>query len=170
MRKCNKCNKEKELSEFNKNKNNKYGIAYTCKTCMYTLNKQWRKDNKDYNVARNKQWCKENKEKDAARKKSWQISNKDRVIALKAERRARKLNQTPDLTTEDRQQIVNIYKKCRQITRETSIQHHVDHIQPLTKGGLHHPSNLQILTATENRSKYNHWKAEEVREWMIRRY
>jgi len=35
----------------------------------------------------------------------------------------------------------------------TGIQHHVDHIIPLSKGGLHHPDNLQILTAEENLKK-----------------
>jgi len=31
----------------------------------------------------------------------------------------------------------------------------VDHIIPLSKGGLHHEENLQYLTITENRSKGN---------------
>jgi 5-methylcytosine-specific restriction endonuclease McrA len=30
----------------------------------------------------------------------------------------------------------------------------VDHIQPIAKGGLHHPDNLQILTMEENRKKW----------------
>lgn len=28
--------------------------------------------------------------------------------------------------------------------------HHVDHIVPLSRGGLHHEDNLQYLTASEN--------------------
>lgn len=32
----------------------------------------------------------------------------------------------------------------------TGIPHHVDHIVPLTAGGMHCPSNLQVLTATDN--------------------
>ena len=74
-------------------------------------------------------------------------------------RRATKLKATPIwLTTEQKNQINNIYKNCLNITKQTGIKHNVDHIIPL-KGkkvcGLHVPWNLQILTATENNSKNN---------------
>ena len=59
------------------------------------------------------------------------------------------------LTAEEHQRILNIYKECARITEETGILHHVDHIHPISKGGKHHPDNLQILTATENIRKGN---------------
>ena len=34
MKKCNKCNVEKSLNEFNKNKNKKDGYSIVCKQCM----------------------------------------------------------------------------------------------------------------------------------------
>jgi hypothetical protein len=30
------------------------------------------------------------------------------------------------------------------------IAYHVDHIQPLAGGGLHHPENLRVIQAEEN--------------------
>ncbi len=39
------------------------------------------------------------------------------------------------------------------MTSETGIPHEVDHIIPISKGGLHHQDNLQILTQQENRKK-----------------
>ena len=62
-----------------------------------------------------------------------------------------------NLTDNERKQIIGIYKKSRFKTFETGIEHHVDHIKPLAKGGRHHPSNLQIITAKENLSKGAKW-------------
>ena len=64
--------------------------------------------------------------------------------------RSKKFGELPILTPEDHQCILSIYKECARITEETGVPHHVDHIHPISKGGKHHPDNLQILTATEN--------------------
>ena len=57
------------------------------------------------------------------------------------------------LTKEEKHIIVEMYKRAREISANTGIPHDVDHIIPLSKGGLHHPSNLQILTRDENKRK-----------------
>ena len=69
--------------------------------------------------------------------------------------RSKKFGELPSLTPEDQEHILLIYKECARITEETGIPHHVDHIHPISKGGKHHPDNLQILTATENIRKGN---------------
>ena len=58
----------------------------------------------------------------------------------------------------DREAIKAIYQECRRITRETGIEHHVDHIIPVRGRrvcGLHVPENLRIITARENLRKSN---------------
>ncbi len=57
------------------------------------------------------------------------------------------------LTDEEKGQVNYIYKRAMQLQVETGIEMHVDHIIPLSKGGKHHPSNLQILSACDNRAK-----------------
>ena len=69
--------------------------------------------------------------------------------------RSKKFSEALILTPEEHQRILFIYKECAIITEKTGVLHHVDHIYPISKGGLHHPDNLQILTATENIRKGN---------------
>ena len=60
--------------------------------------------------------------------------------------RARKRNQTP--ADADLVKIQEIYDNCPPGME-------VDHIHPISKGGLHHQDNLQYLTPAENRRKSN---------------
>lgn len=51
MKKCNGCNKNLPLKDFNKNKNNKDGLSYYCKICTkkyYVLSRYKNTDNEDY--------------------------------------------------------------------------------------------------------------------------
>ena len=68
-----------------------------------------------------------------------------------------------DLSFSEKRRIEEIYAECRRRTRETGIEHHVDHIKPLAAGGEHHPDNLQILTAAENLSKGAKWDEQ----WFV---
>lgn len=70
-----------------------------------------------------------------------------------AKRRALKRKQSPKLNDTEQQQVIEIYKRCQELTESTGIPHHVDHIIPLSKEGEHHPDNLQILTAEQNMKK-----------------
>jgi 5-methylcytosine-specific restriction endonuclease McrA len=59
---------------------------------------------------------------------------------------AKRKNQTP--TDVDIKKLQEIYLKCPN-------GHEVDHVIPISKGGLHSPENLQYLTVSENRKKSN---------------
>ncbi|KKK54173.1 hypothetical protein LCGC14_3087400 [marine sediment metagenome] len=71
--------------------------------------------------------------------------------AQNAKRRAQKLDQTPPDT--DFKKIEEIYEEARRLQEETGEPHHVDHIIPISKGGLHHQDNLEPLTAEANLRK-----------------
>jgi 5-methylcytosine-specific restriction endonuclease McrA len=65
-----------------------------------------------------------------------------------------------DLTKEEKDAIILIYKEARRLTETTGVPHHVDHVKPLAVGGRHHPENLQILTAQENLEKGARWDGD----------
>lgn len=74
--------------------------------------------------------------------------------AANAARRAAKLQRTPKWA--DLKEIRKFYDEMHRLTRETGVQHHVDHILPMQGelvSGLHVAENLRVIKATPNLSK-----------------
>lgn len=73
---------------------------------------------------------------------------------------ADKLQRTPKWLSNDDIEAMNLlYKQSAEITRQTNVQHEVDHYYPLrgkTVSGLHCPLNLRVVTRKINRTKINH--------------
>lgn len=84
--------------------------------------------------------------------------NKPEYIASNKRRLADQAQRTPKWA--DYKSIKKIYFEASIKTKETGIQHHVDHIVPLRGklvSGLHVEYNLQVITKEENMRKYNKW-------------
>ena len=108
--------------------------------------KEYYEANKNKIMPLQYQWCKDNREKSNAIKTKWKKRNPGKVRHYTALRRMRIKNQIPK--NADLKEIKNFYQSC-----PTGME--VDHIIPVSKGGLHCISNLQYLTPEENRRKYN---------------
>jgi 5-methylcytosine-specific restriction endonuclease McrA len=111
-----------------------------------------------------------NRDKVKANSKAWKEANPERFKehmknrsldkAQDSERSRRrqacKQQRTPKwLTKED---FIQIYQRCDEVTKMTGIQHQVDHIVPLrgkTVSGLHVPWNLEVIPAIDNQKKGN---------------
>jgi hypothetical protein len=113
--------------------------------------KAWAKRNPEYKKA----YSKANKEKIAASKAVWRENNKDKINVTVANRRALKFRATIRLTELDKFVIEEMYNLAQLREKQTGFQWHVDHIVPLTKGGLHKPTNLQVVPGSWNLSKHN---------------
>lgn len=151
---CTKCGIEKDISEFYKDKTKKFGVRSECKVCMLEQKKYYYDNNKEKVALKHKCYNDTHKGQKALYNKHYYENNKEYYYDREAKRRAKKLNQTPDLTQAEQDLINYIYKVRDNMNAAAGyIKYHVDHIIPIDKGGLHHPNNLQILTAEDNLSK-----------------
>lgn len=158
MKTCTKCEKVKSIKEFswlNKAKGRKRA---GCKACANEYNKQYREINYEQELARCRRYKKDNLKKvrkqNRQRSKEYKKNNPDIVNAINAKRRAQKLQATPVCVNKG---LIDFYYKIA----ATMAEYEVDHIKPLSKGGLHHQNNLQILLTQLNLEKYNKWPLTE---------
>lgn len=89
-----------------------------------------------------------------ARSLQWRKNNPGKVAAQLAKRRAAKKKATPPWV--EFAQIEQLYVEAANITKETGVEHEVDHIiafECKTACGLHCLANLRIITAEENNRK-----------------
>ena len=160
----NAANKEK-ITEFrkayyeaNKEKVLKSRKAYRAanKEKIAEYKKAHRAANKEKMAELDKAYYEANKEEIAESRKAYREANKERCLEYSSRRRARKRKAIPKFLRNcevERKRLQDTYKLRQLISDATGIEHHVDHMVPLSKGGPHWSGNLQILTATENLSK-----------------
>lgn len=74
------------------------------------------------------------------------------INAKSMEQYAKKLNQTPQDVNKEAIQLYYII--CEHLNKDNPGMWEVDHWKPLSKGGLHHEDNLQILLKYLNREKF----------------
>lgn len=116
--------------------------------------RDWYNDNHEYALERMVRWRANNREISRKAASRWARNNSAKVLAIINARRARLLQAIPAWA--DLEAIKKIYEKRKQISLDTGILHHVDHIVPLkgkTVCGLHVENNLRIIPAVENLQK-----------------
>ena len=66
------------------------------------------------------------------------------------------------MTAKEKEKLLLLERTRRELQRETGRVYHIDHILPLSHGGLHHPINLRILESIENLSKQDKLLPEAI--------
>ena len=98
--------------------------------------------------------------------KKWRENNRDITNMYASRYKVKKRNQTPELTSNEKDKVILYYKVSQQLGPDWE----VDHILPVSKGGSDHPDNLQVVTTEYNRSKSNNLnfrKPKALEYWRI---
>ena len=117
--------------------------------------KAYREANKEKIKVKGKAYLEANKERISLKQEAWRKNNPAKVRATDAKRRALEMNQYEKLSADDKFVIEECYELSQLRTKRMGFAWHVDHIIPLSKGGLHKPTNLQVVPATWNLQKNN---------------
>jgi hypothetical protein len=176
---CTKCGLDKPPSAFSPGKRSD-GLQSRCKRCFADARAVVRRERPEHVRAQTEAsrarhpdaWkirYEKNKEAEKQRKAEYYKANKDLIrarikgydrahphvrTAITAKRRAKLLRATPPWACADG--IKRVYETAARLTRETGVEHEVDHIIPLQGrlvSGLHCEANLQAIPKTENRKK-----------------
>jgi len=166
FKKCKKCNLEKDKEEFSKMRTSKDGLFPNCKECTsrymakyYENNKEKQKlsgiDFRKSNPSYRSDYYLKNKETNIDKNIEWRRNNKDKANAMTRKRRATKLDQLGFMPKDHEQRMLDVYgsKYCMRCSSDKNI--HIDHIIPVSKGGLWCLSNFQFLCEGCNISKGN---------------
>jgi len=179
---CKCCEKEKSLSDYQKDKSRKDGLHPYCKPCKKGKTSaatrlagslRYQATHIKETKARNQDNYQSNKEEIIKQTSAYYYANREHILQhrkirrtlpeVKAlncahtnKRRISKTNATPPWFEESK--VLEIYKEAQHLTSQDGIRREVDHIVPLQGKhvcGLHCFDNLQILTKDENLRKSN---------------
>lgn len=137
---CKHCNEVKELTSFPIRKTVLSGRGAQCKSCKSIKGQQWTLDNKE-----------RKRELDARNA----VSNRYRKAEAAGKYYAIKAGSCVSSIYDAALCTVFYTQMCDMNAVFGRKAFHVDHIIPLSQGGLHCQTNLQLLTAAENASKGN---------------
>jgi 5-methylcytosine-specific restriction endonuclease McrA len=161
QKRCISCEAVKPTADFyaygytNSSGNRTTRYESRCKPCSRARRLAQYAANKPAEKARIAKWRSENQEHRRVYGRAYYARSERHRSNIKLHSRTRKARLRAGLEPrpETRPAVRAIYAKAIEISRVTGVQHHVDHIHPLSRGGEHVIENLQILTAAENLRK-----------------
>lgn len=160
---CTKCQRNLPLGQFYKVAKNKDGLMYSCKECWKTVRHRSYQKNKRKVAIYGAKYRAANSELVKQRTKLWRQKNKAKWLETMHNRRARLLSASKHKVTH-KELARLLAKPCLYCDKPSDT---IDHIVPLSRGGLHSIGNLVGACSKCNKSKNNkfitEWKMSELR-------
>lgn len=129
--------------------------------------KAYRQANPEKEAARHKRYQNENREVCRERGRQYRLNNPDVMRAKWAKRRSIEAGAEGKFTAADIERIAELQRGRCANCRCKLVKFHIDHIEPLSRGGSNWPSNLQLLCPPCNLRKHakapERWAAEQGR-------
>lgn len=154
---CNRCGETKPLDLFVKRSDSKDGRGGRCKACESKRVGAWFRDHPEVVREHNQRAYWKDPEKSRARGRAqsrkrdpnhrrtvdaaWRDANRDKIRDRDARRRAAKRGQSTGPV--DMAAVLASRPDCYLCGAELSGTLHADHVVPLSRGGAHHPDNLE---------------------------
>ena len=184
LKRCTKCSETKPLSAFSLYKGSPRRQCRSCmqvyNRAYYERNtnkakaeaKKWRESHPEREKANQQRHYAENKEYYAQKARGWYTANRDRSLARSSvyhrtetgkirrrliESKYRSRRKQGDVTVEEINRLMQRQTHCAYCKKKfsTAIPSTIDHVIPLSKGGLHTISNLVLACRSCNSRKHN---------------
>ncbi len=162
------------LENFGKSKRHKSGHNTKCKSCVARRFREFRAtpEGKEKSKAAVRKYAKANPEVGRAKVARWKQRNMDKVLADNERRRLQKRNQYIEDVNR-----TTLWKrdqgKCQRCFNPVKLEnYHMDHIWPVSRGGVHSYANTQVLCENCNGEKWasypSVWEMLKIYKRLIR--
>lgn len=159
-KRCTKCQQEKSTSEFNKDSQKKDGLRSYCRECQQIYSRLYLDKNPD----KNKQYYKKNREaliqyqhnnrdRFAEKRRQWRKSQLSKNAERGHLRRLSEKNQIGYLPDNYYALVLDFYGECGICRSKDNLT--LDHIVPISWGGVHGLENMGVLCRSCNAAKGN---------------
>jgi hypothetical protein len=174
MKKCTKCQKDKELSEFGNYKKGKFGKKSYCKECAVIFGKQYRNDNTE----KIKKYYQDNKTKINSRCNNYYVENNEKIKKRSKDYRINNENKIKEyiLNNPDKIKIhkKNYYNKHKEHVKNYNIKYYENNQEQIKENVKHYyyKNKEQIKEKSKEYLKKYYKKNPHIVAWrrILRRY
>ena len=153
MKQCRDCGEVKAFSEFMKKKQMKNGVGSYCKKCQNKRMTKSRESNPERKLRVYRKYYEANFNKIKERSRRWHSENLEKANESLRNAGAKKLGAVGRITAQEWKDLCEKYgNKCLCCKRE-DVKLTLDHILPLSQGGLNSIENAQPLCGPCNTRK-----------------